>query len=73
MTIKKSIKRLKHPNDIRKFLASIINQANNGEIDINKASKLAYMLNTLIKIVDVVHEHDVIIPLYNEVDELEKK
>ncbi len=40
-------KRLKSLNDIRKYLATLVNETRNGQIDLTTAGKLAYMLNIL--------------------------
>lgn len=47
MTAKKPRKRLKTMSDIRRYLACLINETRNEEIDSAMAGKLGYLLNIL--------------------------
>jgi len=51
MTEKFQKKRLKSLNDIRKYLSSLVNETRSGQVDLDMASKLAYMLNILKSII----------------------
>ncbi len=39
-------------SDVRRLLASLINRAESGEIDINFASKLGYLANSLARVIE---------------------
>ena len=45
-------RRLKSIEDIRRYLANLINRAENAEIDPNLASKLGYLAINLAKIIE---------------------
>lgn len=45
-------RRLKSMNDVRIFLADLLNRANRDEVDIAKASKLAYICQVLARIIE---------------------
>ena len=44
-------KRLKSLNDVRKYLAALINETRNGDIEPGLAGRLAYMLNILKSVI----------------------
>ncbi len=44
-------RRLKKMSDIRRFLAFVINQTSNGEIDLAMSGKLGYLLQILARVV----------------------
>lgn len=46
------MRRLKTAGDCRRYLASLINRLEADEIDTTKAGKLAYMVNTLTRIIE---------------------
>lgn len=49
---KPSVRRLKSLEDVRRFLADIINQANRDEVEPAKASKLGYLCQIIGKIIE---------------------
>ena len=46
-------RRLKTAQDVRRYLASLINRTEAGEVDPNLAGKLCYMANSLVKIIEI--------------------
>lgn len=51
-TKKPAKRRLKSLSDTRRFLADVINGLNRGEIQTDKAGKLGYLVNVLVKIIE---------------------
>ena len=45
-------RRLKTPEDIRRFLADTVNRLNRDEIDSTKAGRLGYLCSIMVKIVE---------------------
>ena len=45
-------RRLKTPQDIRRYLASLINRTESGEILPAAAGKLCYLANSLLSVID---------------------
>jgi hypothetical protein len=49
---KPSTRRLKSMEDVRRFLADVINQTNRDEIDPAKASKLGYLCQIIARVIE---------------------
>ena len=47
-----SKRRLKTMDDIRRFLADVVNQLNRDEMEVNKASKLGYLCQILARVIE---------------------
>jgi hypothetical protein len=45
-------RRLKKMEDVRRFLADTVNKLNRDEIEINKASKLGYLLQIMARVIE---------------------
>ena len=45
-------RRLKTMEDVRRFLADTVNKLNRDEIEINKASKLGYLLQIMARVIE---------------------
>ncbi len=45
-------RRLKTMQDIRRYLANLINRAEAGEVEPSLASKLGYLANSLVKVIE---------------------
>jgi len=45
-------RRLKSMEDVRRFLADTVNKLNRDEIEINKASKLGYLLQIMARVIE---------------------
>ena len=65
------MKRLKYPTDCRRFLANVIRRVEAGEMDPAKAGKLGYLLNILIRCMEVQHQQEKVERLADRLDELE--
>jgi hypothetical protein len=64
-------RRLKTPSDCRRHFAFIINQVHTGAMDPAKAGKLGYLLNILIRCLEVQHQQNKVETLSERLDELE--
>jgi hypothetical protein len=65
------VRRLKTPSDCRRHLAFIINQVEQGKMESTLGSKLGYLLNILIKCMEVQHQQQKVEALADRLDELE--
>jgi hypothetical protein len=65
-------RRLKTPSDCRRHLAFIINQVQAGAMDPAKAGKIGYLLNILIRCMEVQHQQDKVERLAERLDEMEE-
>ena len=45
-------RRLKTLEDVRRFLADTVNKLNRDEIEVNKASKLGYLLQIMARVIE---------------------
>ena len=46
------MKRLQNAQDLRRYLASLINRVESGEVEVNLGKSLAYMASILLRIID---------------------
>jgi hypothetical protein len=65
--------RLNHPNDVRRFLAKLANDLVNGRVDASVAGKTAYILNILLKALEISFNQDTIFTLQQRLDSLETR
>jgi hypothetical protein len=66
-------KRLNHPNDVRRFLAALANDLASGKIEAQQASKTAYILNILLKSLEIGFQQETILALQQRLDQLESR
>lgn len=64
-------RRLKTPTDCRRYIASLINRVESGELEAQKASKLGYLANILCKSLEFEWESGKVAALADKLDELE--
>ena len=64
-------RRLKTPIDTRRYLASLINRVESGELEAQTASKLAYIANILVKCQEFCWQSGKVQDLADKLDELE--
>lgn len=46
------MKRLQNTHDLRRYLASLINRVESGEVEVNLGKSLAYMSSILLRIIE---------------------
>ena len=46
------MKRLQTANDLRRYMASLINKTETGQLDVNLGKSLAYMSSILLRIIE---------------------
>ncbi len=63
--------RLKDMGDLRRYMASIINQVRDGTLEPEKASKLGYLCNIMTKIVHLAWEQTKMMELEERLNQLE--
>ena len=64
-------RRLKTPTDCRRYIASLINRVEAGELEAQKASKLGYLANILCKSLEFEWQSGKVQDLADKLDELE--
>lgn len=66
-------KRLRTPADVRRYLASLINDLADDHVDPKKAGRLAYVANILVRTMEVDFQLNTLSQLSNRLDEIEAR
>jgi hypothetical protein len=66
-------KRLQTPGDVRRLLAGLINDLQNGEADLSRAGKIGYLANILVRAMTEEFQQTQVWDLEERIQALEKK